>query len=183
MIEIHPNLFIGNREDISIHDFSGFDLFLCAKTYHQKVVGYVGNLDKSHRQYLISDTSHNTEMDSEYTAYNLIDAPDVKYIPKQIIGAVLDDVEISLIRKRKALIACDQGCSRSACIGLMFLLEKGYFKGYNSFLEVEEAYKEVYPFYSPNKGMRTYTENFWKENKENFERNDSLWEENTEVEV
>lgn len=162
MKEIHANLFIASQEDLErLVNSENYSLCLCAKTYHQQIVGYIGNLDKLHREYLISNKIYESRTKTTTIAYNLIDAPNVNYIPDKIINHALRFIDHELEKNNKVIIACNQGKSRSACVGLMFLIAKNYFSSYNSFESVENVYRNIYPMYDPGAGMREYTKRFW----------------------
>ncbi len=164
MIEICKNVFIASQNE-DLNGMRGIDsLCLCAKTFHQRVVGYKGNLDKLHAEYLIAE-----RQDENLIAFNLIDAPKVEYIPKVIIDKALEFVEKELDKGEKVVVVCNQGRSRSACIGLMHMLKTKKIKGCKDFAEVEEKYKRIYPMYDPSLGMRTYAENFFWEMKDKGE--------------
>jgi hypothetical protein len=54
MIEIHKNLFVGNESDCFYDDRDGWVIaHACKHPCHQKSVGYRGNLNRNHPNYLI----------------------------------------------------------------------------------------------------------------------------------
>lgn len=54
---------------------------------------------------------------------NLIDADDVNYIPKEIIDECISFIEKSIEDGKEILINCNEGRSRSATIGLIYLIK------------------------------------------------------------
>lgn len=52
------------------------------------------------------------------------------------------------------LIHCNQGRSRSPSIALYILAMRGILEG--TFEEIEEEFRQLYPFYEPAKGIRTF---------------------------
>ena len=105
MFQVTDKIFIGNREDLewllennetSSKEEDKYSLCLCAKTYHKMVakfdnsdeVGYKGNMPKDQKEYLIAERPN-----SRMLAVNLIDAPNVNYIPKVIIDKCLEFID------------------------------------------------------------------------------------------
>lgn len=159
MIRISENVIIGDQVDLNnLPDDNDYALCLVAKTFHQFTVGYTGNLNKDHENYLIFE-----EPQYDRISFNLIDAPDVKYIPEVIINAALEYIENMSAKGKEVFICCNQGKSRSACIGLMYLLRNkhDFFIECNTFEDVENVYRTIYPYYEPNTGMREYTLRFF----------------------
>lgn len=158
MKEIRNGLFIGSQEDLNnLDDDHDFSLCLAAKTFHQITLGYKGNINKDHPNYLIFE-----EPEFNRISLNLIDAPDVKYIPEVIINACLRFINKEIEKGNKVLVCCNQGRSRSASVGLMYMLinDKHIFKDCSSIQDVFDVYKAIYEQYEPNKGMLDYTVNF-----------------------
>lgn len=162
MVEVCNGLWVCNQEEYNNADFVNCSFCFCAKDpFHKIIVGYKGNLDKLHKEYLYAERP-----DEHIIALNLIDTVDPKYISKKIIDRALKFIDEEFNKNRGVVLVCNQGKSRSACIALMYMLKKGFFKGYKTFRMVEEAYKEIYPIYDPGNGMRTFTEKYWEEIKE-----------------
>lgn len=162
MVEVCNGLWVCNQEEYNNTDFFNCSFCFCAKDpFHKIIVGYKGNLDKLHKEYLYAERP-----DEHILALNLIDVADEKYISKKIIDRALKFIDDEFERGMGVVLVCNQGKSRSACIALMYMLKKGFFKGYNTFRMVEEAYKEVYPNYDPGIGMRNFSEKYWEKIKE-----------------
>lgn len=160
MIEVCNGLWVCSQDEYNNSEFINCSFCFCAKDpFHKIVVGYKGNLDKLHKEYLYAERP-----EEHILALNLIDAPDSKYISEEIINRSLRFIDDEFKKNRGVVLVCNQGKSRSACIALIYMLKKGFFKGYSTFKMVEEAYKEIYPNYNPGNGMRSYTEKYWLNN-------------------
>ena len=157
MIEIYENLFIGNELDFERKVKFERDWYVkhaCKEPYHRRELGYVERgAPKAHPEYLIAKRKNSLIL-------NLIDVDKPSYIPKEIIDTVMEEIEKNLQYKKKVLVHCNQGFSRSATIGLLYLAMKGYFQNL-SFLNAEQEYKKIYPFYNPANGIRMYAEINW----------------------
>src|SRR5690554_6105080 len=155
MKEIYPNLFIGSEIDlnkIACNIDEWYIIHACKEPFHRKALGYTGRAaPKDHPEYLIAERDGRLIL-------NLVDAPDPLYIPKEIIDKALNTINDKIINK-KIFVHCNQGMSRSAVIGMLFLHSKGLLP--DDFKEAERKYIEIYPAYDPNNGMRMYALNNW----------------------
>lgn len=155
MKEIFPNLFVGSEEDYNRikNDLKGwYIIHACKEPFHRRALGYKGRgAPKDHPEYLIAERDGRLIL-------NLVDADDPAYIPKEIIDKALETIERE-ISSSKILLHCNQGMSRSAVIGMLFLHSKGLLP--DDFYEAEKKFLEIYPFYAPNNGMRIYALNNW----------------------
>lgn len=151
MIEIYPQLFIGNQEDyysLEIETGEWFVIQACKEPFHREAVGYKGrSSDKNHPEYLVARRKYRLIL-------NLVDAQDSKYFPSELIALALREIE-GYLPYKKVLVHCNQGQSRSPGIGLLFLLRKGIIQGDN-YEEVAREYQRIYPDFSPGKGMRDF---------------------------
>lgn len=155
MKEIFPNLFVGSEEDYNRikNDLKGwYIIHACKEPFHRRALGYKGRgAPKDHPEYLIAERDGRLIL-------NLVDADDPAYIPKEIIDKALETIDRE-ISSSKILLHCNQGMSRSAVIGMLFLHSKGLLP--DDFYEAEKKFLEIYPFYAPNNGMRMYALNNW----------------------
>lgn len=157
MIEIVKNLYIGSQEDYennvkySLDDW--FIIHACKEPYHRKALRYTGRAaSQDHPEYLIAKRSNKLIL-------NLIDADNPDYIPKEIIDTTIEAI-CQNIEEKKILLHCNQGCSRSATIGLLYLHAIGVITTDN-FVEAEQLYLKVYPYYNPANGMKRFANNNW----------------------
>lgn len=160
MIEIFPNLFIGNEHDYETkvrHEPGWCVVHACKEPYHRQALGYSGRAaPKNHLEYLIARRG-------DRLILNLVDAPDPAYIPKEIIDASLEFISTSLNSGSRVLVHCNEGCSRSASIGLLYLAKFTDKLPKGEFLEAEAAFRTIYPPHNPKTGMRGFMSGNWKE--------------------
>ncbi|HIH04220.1 MAG TPA: phosphatase [Methanoregulaceae archaeon] len=157
MIEIHPNLFIGNEYDYE-HQVRGQPgwrvVHACKDPYHRQALGYTGRAaSKDHPEYLIARRDGRLIL-------NLIDPPNPDFVPKEIIDAALDYIRANTPDTR-VLVHCNQGESRSPAIGILYLAAYTDRLPRN-FLEAEAEYQRIYPPYNPGRGIRGFLINNWE---------------------
>jgi len=164
MIEIYPNLFIGNEHDYETkvrHEPGWCVVHACKEPYHRQALGYSGRAaPKNHPEYLLARRGNRLIL-------NLVDAPDPAYIPKEIIDAALAFISTSLNAGSRVLVHCNEGCSRSASIGLLYLTKYTDRSPTDDFLAAETAFRSIYPLYNPKSGMRGFMIENWKEYTQN----------------
>lgn len=111
MIEIHPDLYIGDEHDYESKgrdDLGGVWSHACKEPYHRQALGYTGRAaPKGHPEYLIARRENRLIL-------NLVDAPDPAYLPREII-------DTNLRTGNRVLVHCNEGLSRSPGIGLLYL--------------------------------------------------------------
>lgn len=156
MIEITPNLYVGSQIDYENevrHEQGWYVIHACKEPYHREALGYTGRAAiKDHPEYLIARRGNKLIL-------NLVDVDNPDYISKDIIDAAIDAICENLSSK-KVLLHCNQGCSRSATIGLLYLHFIDILSTDN-FNEAELQYLKLYPHYNPANGMRTFALNNW----------------------
>jgi hypothetical protein len=157
MKEIYPNLHIGSQDDyenIVKYQEGWFIIQACKEPYHRKALGYIGrSAPKDNAEYLIC-------LRGNHLILNLIDADSQEYIPKIIIDKIIETIDKN-ISLYKIFVHCNQGMSRSATIGLLYLHHRHILS--DDFLKAEMEYKEIYPWYMPKKGIRDFAINNWRE--------------------
>lgn len=176
MVEVYPDLFVGNQEDyermtssILLKCFNDEFSFVGAAKYpwhkeHAKMdgsdcEGYDGKaMPKDQKEYLYAEREH-----ALYC--NLIDAKDPAYIPDEIILKCLDFIQKEMQNDRKVLICCNQGESRSPSIAMMYMIEDGFFDDCEHISDVFERFKSFYPNYKPANGMEKKVIAFFEGNK------------------
>lgn len=156
MKEITNNLFIGSQENYELNVKFQSDWFVihaCKEPYHRQALAYTGRaVAKTHPEYLIAERGNRLIL-------NLVDVEDPKYIVKEIIDKAILTID-EKIKAKKILVHCNQGMSRSATIGLLYLHYSGIISTDN-FKKAEIEYLKLYPNYNPANGMRTFAKLNW----------------------
>ncbi|SMO48396.1 dual specificity protein phosphatase family protein [Gracilimonas mengyeensis] len=157
MIEIHPNLYVGDQTDFerNVRNQQGWSIVhACKEPYHREAVGYSGRgAPKHHPEYLIAKRGHRLML-------NLIDPENPAYIPKEIIDAALSFIDRNLNDGKKVLVHCNQGQSRSPGIGLLYLAKEGGIEN-GSFNEALMEFKNIYPAINMAGGMAGFLKMNW----------------------
>jgi hypothetical protein len=155
MIEIYANLFIGgendcfytNREDWAV-------IHACKSPCHQYILGYQGSLRQDHPCYLIYEQGNHLFL-------NMID-PDQPLFKPVLFVKSLDFIKTH-IEKRKVLIHCNHGKSRSASIALLYLSKSAGVISQTNYGEATRDFLRLFPYYEPGRGIAIYLESHWNE--------------------
>jgi hypothetical protein len=160
MIEICPNVYIGNQYDYegTVKGQDGWSVVhACKEPYHRQALGYKGRAaPKSHPEYYIARRDNRLIL-------NLIDADNPAYIPKTIIDDALAFIVEELNNGKRVLVHCNKGESRSPGIGLLYLAIYTNHLPRTSFADAETTYRSIYPPYNPARGMRGFLIAHWEE--------------------
>ena len=158
MIEIMHNLFIGSQSDyenIVKYESGWYVIHACKEPYHRQALGYSGRaVSKDHPEYLMAERENRLIL-------NLVDVADPAYIAKIIIDKAIGCIA-GHINEMKVLVHCNQGASRSATIGLLYLHSDGDINTYD-FEQAEAQYAARYPLYMPANGMRLFAKSHWED--------------------
>lgn len=158
MIEIHPHLFIGDQADYELtvrHQPGWRVVHACKEPYHRQALGYrTRSAPRDHPEYLIARRPARLIL-------NLVDADDPAYIPTEIIHAALDFIHQGLLASTPVLVHCNQGHSRSAGIGLLYLAAHTDRLPTSDLAAATAAYKLIYPPYAPAPGIRAFIQANW----------------------
>ncbi len=154
MIEITKNLYIGSQDDYESNvkfQPNWFVIHACKEPYHRQALGYTGRaVVNTHPEYLIAERDNRLIL-------NLVDVDNP--IAKEIIDKAIVSINEN-IENKNILLHCNQGMSRSATIGLLYLHYAEIITADN-FREAEEEYLKIYPSYNPANGMRVFAETHW----------------------
>lgn len=159
MKQIAPRLFVGSQTDFDGLDQFGTEwpiVFLAKDPWHRNLLDYKGpSCDPKHPEYLFARRDKRLYL-------NLVDAPDPKYFNKVAIDAAIRFIEEQLgaLKETDAenvLLCCNQGQSRSAGVGLLYLAPTLP----EQFEAAEAEYRKVYPQYQPGNGMREFARIHW----------------------
>lgn len=148
IVEVFTNLFVGDAE--GIREAKKRDMYIihaAKEPWHRERLGYTGRAaPKNHPYYLWY---------ADYLAMycNLVDAPDAKYVPDELVTAIVWQMQAHLSIGKQVFIHCNKGESRAPTMALLYLLknEKGW---------TVDKFKEAYPAYNPGAGMATYLQQF-----------------------
>ena len=91
----------------------------------------------------------------------MVDAPDPAYISQEIVDTAIQFISEQIGEGRKVLVHCNQGMSRSPGIGLLYLVSHTDMLPKSSLEDAENAFRVIYPLYSPAMGMRGYMQMNW----------------------
>ncbi|MDR3488598.1 MAG: hypothetical protein P4M05_27300 [Bradyrhizobium sp.] len=156
MIEVYPNLFVGSEHDeASVHGQDGwYVIHACKEPYHRRLLGYTeAGAPKNNPEYLIARRPGRLFL-------NLVDAPNVAYIPSEIIDAALAAIHQN-IASSKILVHCNLGQSRSPSIAFLYLVKFSGVFGEQDCEGALRSFQEFYPPFAPARGMADYVRLNW----------------------
>lgn len=169
MIEVAPNLFVGNQLDYEKNVFSreadgpkaGWAVVhACKEPYHRQALGYTGRgAPKDNPEYLFAFRENRL-------CLNLVDVDNADYVSATLMDVALLFIKANLAEGKKVLVHCNQGQSRGPSIALLYLAANGdpRFRNVDPVVAMSD-FGEVYQPYQPAPGMAGYlTRNWpWKE--------------------
>jgi len=148
MIEVHPNLYVGSEDDERLvrGQAGWFVVHACKEPYHRLALGYrTQGAPKGHPEYLIARRG-------DRLILNLVDAPDPRYIPVEIIDAAIAGISAN-IAARRVLVHCNEGKSRSPGIAFLYLHKMtDLFQGMDTETAISQ-FRLLYPLFMPGPGM------------------------------
>lgn len=169
MVEIYPNVFVGNDDDFynlkkehipgreidqPVDDW--FVLHAAKEPHHRQFLGYVGRgAPKDSPEYLFARRGNRM-------ALNMVDAKSPVFFSKEMIEAGLNFLEEGYKAGKKLLIHCNVGESRGPSMAMLFVFKR-IIQGEDTFDEAEIEMKRVYPAYNPGEGIRGHLMQFWSE--------------------
>jgi len=158
MIEISENLFIGSDSDCFIDNKDDWAVIhACKSPCHQKAVGYKGNLNKGHRNYLILEKENHLYL-------NMVDMekPLSHVFTKPIMNVALDFIDKNICAK-KVLIHCNAGLSRSPSLALLFLAKRKNKINNENYQSAKGEFIKLFPAYQPGNGIDIYLDRYWND--------------------
>ena len=157
MIEVYPGLFVGNRKDYEtiVARQSGWAVVHACRQYHQMEVGYwIRNVPEHHHDYLIARRDTRIML-------CLRDLPVSFFIQKAMIDEALDFIDQMRDGGQKVLVHCMQGRSRSPSIMMLYLATRLRVLPDISLEAAEKQFRQLYPRYAPNRGIRNHLRQNW----------------------
>lgn len=156
MIEVHPNLFVGDEKDaLAAIGPDWFVIHACKEPYHRAALGYTGRAaPPEHPEYLFAYRP-------DCLILNLVDAPDLAMIRAEVISEAIDAIGHYLLRRKKVLVHCNRGESRAPTIALLYLALCTETFDDCDFDQAVERFSGVYPTFAPAAGMAGYARQLW----------------------
>jgi len=153
MKEIYERIYIAN----DFHCMEGNDewavVHACKSPCHQAAVGYRGNLQNTHPNYLVYEKENDLVL-------NIIDPP-VPLFKMELFEAFLRFAPTHWDAGKKLLIHCNQGESRAPSLGLVFLAKHIGAITNESYEEAKKEFIGLYPQYRPGRGIQIYLSESW----------------------
>ena len=155
MNEVYEGLFVGDGSDCRHGGAEWAVVHACKHPCHQRAVGYSGNLNQGHPEYLVAPRGHELYL-------NLVDMDrKLKHrFTEPIVSETLDFVE-SHIESKNVLIHCNQGRSRSPALAMLYLAKRKGEIVNTSYDDARVAFSELYPPFSPGRGVDAYLRDYW----------------------
>ena len=164
-VTIVEGLYCGDAEYWEAHkDEFDYVIHACKEPYHRMALGYKGrSAPKDNEEYLIAERGNEL-------CLNLIDAPDPKYIPLNLMIAAVQEIDYQLENGHKIFIHCNEGKSRAPAIAFLYLMYEGILYA-DTYELMVDAFRVVYPLFEPGGGidgfLRTaYDEHIERKQKE-----------------
>lgn len=156
MIKVTNNLFVGDEADCFYEESPDWAVIhACKHPCHQRSVGYRGNLNRNHPNYLILENG-------KHLFLNMVDMnmPLSHEFTEPIVTTTLNFIE-KHIDSNSILIHCNQGLSRSPALALLFLAKRSKTISNESYQEAKKEFIEIFPAYQPGRGIDIYLNKFW----------------------
>ena len=152
MIKIHERVFVANDLACSKGN-SGLAVVHACKTCHQRVIGYSGNLQKTHPNYLV--------LEQDYDLFlNIIDPPARLFMP-QLFTSFLSFATKHWGGGKRLLVHCNKGESRAPSLALLFLAKRLSVINKTSYQSARIEFELLYPQYKPGQGIEIYFIKNW----------------------
>lgn len=153
MREIYPNLFIGDINQCFFNEKEGWAVIhACKSPCHQRALGYKGSLPESHPHYL-------TFQKGNHLFLNIID-PQQPLFKLPLFTESLNYVE-KHISKRKVLIHCNHGLSRSPSLALLYLSKRTKIISDKDFRTAYDEFIRIFREFKPGRGISRYLQDNW----------------------
>ena len=127
----------------------------CKSPCHQRAVGYRGNLDKSHPNYLVLEQGDDLFL-------NMIDTPKPLF-RLELFSAALAFADRHWNDGNSVLFHCDTGRSRAPSLILCYVAKVRGWIADESFEATRAEFETRYDIYLPGRGIATYLTERWDE--------------------
>jgi len=158
MIKIYDSLFVGNESDCFYDNKPNWAVIhACKSPCHQRAVGYRGNLNKNHPNYLIFEKENHLFL-------NMVDMdmPLSHEFTEPIVSAALGFIEKN-IKSKNVLIHCNEGQSRAPALALLFLAKRKNIISNENYQKAKVEFIRLFPNYQPGRGIEIYLINYWSQ--------------------
>lgn len=125
----------------------------CKHPCHQDAVGYRGNLDKRHPNYLVLENDRDLYL-------NMIDPP-VPLFPIDLFHAAMDFADQHWTAGRNVLFHCNQGRSRAPSLALVFAAKRRGIIRSETFAAARKDFEQRFLHYAPGRGIETFLRDSW----------------------
>ena len=153
------NLFVGNIDDYSITTNDEWAVVHATQTIHYQIFGWnrtTNKPNKDHPNYIFYEKDNRLSL-------NWVDGASYLYklSGNETFIKTLDFIE-KWLPKRKVLVHCDQGFSRSPSLCLLFLSKRKNSISNISYQAAKNDFMQILPQYSPG-GIGDYINDNWNE--------------------
>lgn len=154
--EIYPNLFVGGNEACT-RSTDRAVVHACKEPCHRRAVGYQGNLNRGHPEYLVA-------LRGNHLFLNIVDMDQQlrHEFAGPIVVATLDFIE-SRIDTQDIAVHCNEGRSRAPSIAMVYLSKRASVLPDRGFSEAAQAFRELFPEYAPGTGIASYLRAHWQQ--------------------
>ncbi len=165
MIKIMNNLFIGTDEECYFKNsnFSFKELqeksaviHACKDPCHKEAVGYEGNLNSSHPNYLILARENDLFL-------NMVDmqSPLLPQYTDGMIETAMHFIERN-IKDKVVFIHCNKGESRAPSIALIYAAKKAKIISNEGYYKAKADFSKILPGFQPGIGIEGYMIGQWR---------------------
>lgn len=161
MIEVAPNLYVGNEIDFrrllasELPSGTWAIVHACKEPYHREFVGYTErSAPWKSAEYLFAIRGNRI-------ALNMVDVQSPTFFNDKMIAMALRFISDGLGAGRKVLVHCNQGGSRGPCLTLLWLRQNNSRYAALALEAGEALFRDTYPLYAPADGIRGYVREHW----------------------
>ncbi len=156
---LDTEIYVGNMEDSKYIDNEEWAVVHATQTFHYSLFGWnrtTNKPDKKHPNYIYYENENTLSL-------NWVDggAYLYKWSGIETFIKIMDFID-KWIDKKKVLVHCDKGYSRSPSLCLLYLAKRNNRINNNSFDEARIEFEKIYPEYNPG-GIAEYIRTNWKD--------------------
>lgn len=150
---IYERIYVGGEHDCFNQKEGWAVVHACKHPCHQDAVGYKGNLQNTHPNYLHLEKPNNLYL-------NIIDPQQPLFMP-ETFHIALNFLDKHWKAENKILVHCNQGLSRAPSLVLLFLAKRLKTISDESFEAVAERFLDLYPYFTPGLGIQIFLKQNW----------------------